>query len=239
MLSVSPSHRSQLEHLGPCVDRRIDHQFDHETWGATQRARCLAGSRVALIAAVSLLALVSLAVGSCSQKSDDAPVRSAGDTNRQVPETDDTATGEPNTQAGPEAAKETARVVFETKSGDVGANVEVVRSERDIRRGLMYRTHLPQGSGMLFLFKKEKFQSFWMKNTLISLDMIFIRGKMTVAGVVANTKPRTKMNNSVPAPSQFVLEMNAGWAKANRVAKGTTVRFEGVKDVPPPVLLGN
>ena len=129
-------------------------------------------------------------------------------------------------------------VVIESGGSEHKVAVEVVRTQRDIRRGLMYRTHLPADAGMLFLFKKESIQSFWMKNTLIPLDMIFIGASMKVAGVVENAEPRTTTSRSVPAPSQFVLEVNAGWAKEHGVRALDKVRFVDVGPVPPPVPFG-
>jgi uncharacterized protein len=108
--------------------------------------------------------------------------------------------------------------------------VEVARTGRQIQRGLMYREHMPPDHGMLFLMGEERIQSFWMRNTLIPLDMIFIGRDMTVAGVVANTKPLTDTPRRVDRPSYYVLEVNAGWAAAHHVAAGTRVRFRNVSE---------
>jgi uncharacterized membrane protein (UPF0127 family) len=106
--------------------------------------------------------------------------------------------------------------------------VEVVATPAKIERGLMYREHLPMDQGMLFLMSKEYDWRFWMHNTLIGLDIIFIKKDMTVAGIAANAKPQDDSLLSVGVPSLFVLEVNAGWAAAHRVAAGTRVKFENV-----------
>ncbi|MBI4508048.1 MAG: DUF192 domain-containing protein [Deltaproteobacteria bacterium] len=93
----------------------------------------------------------------------------------------------------------------------------------------MYRQHLPMDRGMLFLFEEEEIQSFWMKNTVIPLDMIFIRQDMTVAGVVENAEPLSRDARSVDVPSRFVLEVNGGWAGNHGVTRGTPVKFEGIE----------
>jgi uncharacterized membrane protein (UPF0127 family) len=67
-----------------------------------------------------------------------------------------------------------------------------------------------------------------MKDTLIPLDMIFIRADMTVAGVVEGAEPLTLGSRSVDAPSRYVVEVNGGWSRAHGVTEGTQVRFEGV-----------
>jgi uncharacterized membrane protein (UPF0127 family) len=92
----------------------------------------------------------------------------------------------------------------------------------------MFREHLPPDQGMLFLMEKEKPWAFWMRNTLIPLDMIFIAKDMTIAGIVENAEPRTETLREVKAPSLYVLEVNGGYCAAHRVTTGAKVRFEGV-----------
>lgn len=121
-----------------------------------------------------------------------------------------------------------AAVVFDA-DGEVRVSVEVARSPRQIQRGLMYRQHLPPDSGMLFVFSREKVQSFWMKNTLIPLDMIFVTAEMEVAGVVENAQPETITSRTIGKPSQFVVEVNSGFARKHNIAAGTRVRFENVQ----------
>lgn len=81
---------------------------------------------------------------------------------------------------------------------------------------------------MLFLMAVEKDWTFWMRNTLIPLDMIYIRSDMTVAGVVENAEPKTEVLRSVGVKSRYVLEVNGGWAREHGVMRGVTVRFENV-----------
>ena len=125
-------------------------------------------------------------------------------------------------------AEDEPAVVFEVGDPPARVFVELARSPRQIQRGLMYRRHLQPDRGMLFLFPRERVQSFWMKNTLIPLDMIFVTSGMEVAGVVENAEPLTEVSRSVGKPSQYVIEVNAGWASAHGVVSGTPVRFENV-----------
>lgn len=106
--------------------------------------------------------------------------------------------------------------------------VEVVREWPEIERGLKFRRHLPADSGMLFLMGEEDIHSFWMRDTYIPLDMLFIGRDMRVAGIVANTEPRTDTSRVIAIPSLYVLEVNAGWAQAHGVTDGTRVQFEGL-----------
>jgi hypothetical protein len=110
--------------------------------------------------------------------------------------------------------------------------VEVAATPEARTRGLMWRTELAAGKGMLFLFPEEEVQSFWMRNTLISLDMIFINSQMRVAGIVERAQPRSLASRSVGAPSQYVLEVPGGWSQSVGVTKGGIVEFEGVSQIP-------
>lgn len=109
--------------------------------------------------------------------------------------------------------------------------VEVAATPDARTRGLMWRTELAAGKGMLFLFPEEEMQSFWMRNTLISLDMIFINSRMKVAGIAERAEPRTLTARSVGAPSQYVLEVPGGWSQSVGVTKGSAVEFEGVSQI--------
>jgi uncharacterized membrane protein (UPF0127 family) len=138
----------------------------------------------------------------------------------------------PHTMPPPEVAKPSvngAKVVITTPSGDLSVNVEVVSTDAKIERGLMYREHLPPDDGMLFLLPIEKDWSFWMHNTLIPLDIIFIRKDMTIAGFVANAEPRTDTLRKVGEPSVYVLEVNGGYCAQHGVAAQQKVRFDNVR----------
>ena len=121
------------------------------------------------------------------------------------------------------------RVVVETAAGARHAvEVELARTPAEQQQGLMHRQSLPPDAGMLFLFDREQDHAFWMENTLIPLDMIFIDDGGRVVGIVENAAPLTRTPRRVDGPSRFVLEVNGGWSKAHGVAKGDQVRFENV-----------
>jgi uncharacterized membrane protein (UPF0127 family) len=103
--------------------------------------------------------------------------------------------------------------------------VELARTPAEQQRGLMYRDKLDPQKGMLFLFPAEQQQVFWMKNTLIPLDIIFITAQRTVLGVAENAEPLTTSPRSVPGMSQYVLEVVGGFAKQHRISPGTPVEF--------------
>ena len=115
-----------------------------------------------------------------------------------------------------EQQQPSAKVYLETPRGEVAVNVEVVATEPKIERGLMYREHLPLDAGMLFMMGYEQDWSFWMQNTLIPLDMIFIKKDMTIAGISENAEPQTETLRKVGVPSLYVLEVNGGWTRSTR-----------------------
>ncbi|MBL8914330.1 MAG: DUF192 domain-containing protein [Archangium sp.] len=110
-----------------------------------------------------------------------------------------------------------------------------IAATRDARtRGLMWRTQLPEGTGMLFIFEKDDWLSFWMKNTLIPLDMIFIRSDLTIVGIVERAEPKTlsarQPNNQ---QSMYVLEVPGGWSEKIGLKPGLKVQIDGTKDISP------
>lgn len=120
------------------------------------------------------------------------------------------------------------KVYLSTPQGDLAVSVEIVSTEAAIERGLMYRQHLPPDDGMLFLMRENRIWSFWMRNTLIPLDIIFITKDMTIAGIAENAEPRTETLREVDKPSLYVLEVNGGYCAAHKVTAGAKVRFERV-----------
>ena len=105
---------------------------------------------------------------------------------------------------------------------------EVAATANARTRGLMWRTELGPGKGMLFIFPVEEPLSFWMRNTLIPLDMIFIDKKLRITGIVKNAEPKTTSGRGVGVPSTYVLEVPGGWADKTGLQTGGTVRLDGI-----------
>jgi uncharacterized protein len=132
-------------------------------------------------------------------------------------------------RAVPDATAPAASVVvIDTPERKVPFRVELARTEEERERGLMYRDHLAPDAGMLFLFERPSLLTFWMKNTLIPLDMIFIGQDRRIAGIVAEAEPQTLTPRRVEALSQYVLEIGGGLAARLGIAAGQRV------DLPPP-----
>jgi uncharacterized membrane protein (UPF0127 family) len=119
------------------------------------------------------------------------------------------------------ATVETLEIV--SQSGVHPFSVEVVATEEERAKGLMFRKELPEGKGMLFDFKVEAPVSFWMKNTYVSLDMIFIRADGRIASIAENTEPLSERMVPSAGPVRGVLEVVAGTTRKLGIRPGDRV----------------
>ncbi len=120
------------------------------------------------------------------------------------------------------------KVTINTKDGrHVGFEVEVADTPAKREMGLMYRTELADDRGMIFLFPNESQQSFWMKNTPRSLDIIFIGKDRKIVGIVEQATPFSLDPRFVEGQSQFVFEINGGLSKRHGFKAGDSVQFDG------------
>jgi len=107
-------------------------------------------------------------------------------------------------------------------------HVEIADTTAERSRGLMYRDTLADGWGMLFVYPDEAKRSFWMKNTYIPLDMIFISDAGRVVNVVHDTEPQSESLYSSSGPARYVLEVNAGTAESVGIEAGMQVRMDNL-----------
>ncbi len=127
------------------------------------------------------------------------------------------------------ACRAEPKVTISTRQqGDVAFQVEVADSPAKREMGFQYRRELARDRGMIFLFPVESDQTFWMKNTPIPLDMIFIGRDLKIVGIVQQATPFSLDSRSVGKPSQYVLEINGGLAKRMGIEAGDSVRFDGI-----------
>lgn len=94
-------------------------------------------------------------------------------------------------------------------------------------QGLMFRASMRQRTGMLFVHADDGMQYFWMKDTYIPLDIIFINSRFEVVHVHHNARPRDEKTITSHYPAMYVLEVNAGEAKACSIKRGTKVKLNG------------
>ena len=124
----------------------------------------------------------------------------------------------------PPRAATTGTLEIASKTGVHSFSVEVVATDAEREKGLMYRRDLPEGRGMLFDFQTEQPVAFWMKNTLIPLDMVFIAADGTVRHVHANAVPMSTDTIPSEAAVRAVLEINGGTARLLGIKPGDKVK---------------
>nr|WP_276535170.1 DUF192 domain-containing protein [Devosia subaequoris] len=114
-------------------------------------------------------------------------------------------------------------MVVQSESGDHAFTVEVVDTPETRAQGLMYRQELADDAGMLFDFQEERPVSFWMRNTFIPLDMLFIEADGTILNIHVNARPHDTTSIPSEGPVQFVLEIPGGRSDELGIAAGDTV----------------
>ena len=124
-------------------------------------------------------------------------------------------------------SQEIIQVNISAASGQKIVSVEVADSPEAWQTGLMNRVSLPENSGMLFVFPGEQPRSFWMKNTLIPLDMLFISANLSIIDIATMQPCKADPCPSYrsKAPAMYVLEVNAGYAEKNNILVGNKIAF--------------
>lgn len=119
-------------------------------------------------------------------------------------------------------------ITISTARGAVIVNVEIADSKEEQASGLMYRTSLDTNKGMLFIFNDEQQRIFWMKNTKIPLDIIFIDANNNIVDIKEDFQPCTAAElceKYISTPAQYALEVNAGFVKEYGVSIWDDVDF--------------
>jgi uncharacterized membrane protein (UPF0127 family) len=114
------------------------------------------------------------------------------------------------------------RVTFPEAAG-AAVDAEFVRSEHDTMRGLMYRTNMNDDRGMLFDLRIREDHKFWMHNTCIPLDLLYIDFDGFIVGIVENAPTLNDESRGVGCASRWVLEVNAGWTRRHGVQAGQRI----------------
>ena len=123
----------------------------------------------------------------------------------------------------PTRAAEFQTLEIASRNGVHPFMVEIATTEEERERGLMYRKSVPEGTGMLFDFDREREVIMWMKNTYVSLDMIFIRADGTIARIAENTTPLSEAHINSGPPVKGVLEVAAGTARKYGISVGDKI----------------
>ncbi len=105
-------------------------------------------------------------------------------------------------------------------SAKVTVTAELAAKPAETERGLMYRRAMPEDAAMLFDLGPRRAHSFWMRNTCIPLDMLFVDDDGLIVGILENVPTMNDEERSVGCPSSWVLETNAGWSRRHGVRAG-------------------
>jgi uncharacterized protein len=106
--------------------------------------------------------------------------------------------------------------------------VELAITPAEQAKGLMHRKSLKEDAGMLFIHTREETQHYWMKNTFIPLDLVFINSRLEVASIFHYAKPHDETSMSSEVPVKYVLEINAGKVDRCKIKVGTKVRLKNI-----------
>ncbi len=110
-------------------------------------------------------------------------------------------------------------------AGKSSVQVEVANDDASRTRGLMGRTSMSEDQGMLFIFEDTDVRSFWMVNTPLSLDIIFVGEDMSIVKIHQSTTPYSDASLESGAPAKYVVETNAGYCARHGIVEGDKIRF--------------
>jgi len=119
------------------------------------------------------------------------------------------------------------KITFLDAPGAPQVTVELARDEGSRERGLMYRTSMAENRGMLFSWNDERVRNFWMHNTCIPLDMLYVTKEGIIAGILEQVPTLNDAPRGIKCPVAHVLELNAGWARAHGLAPGMKLKIDG------------
>lgn len=107
----------------------------------------------------------------------------------------------------------------------IDLDIEIAETDAEREQGLMYRQSMEGNQGMLFIFDKEKPQSFWMKNTYIPLDIMFIDKDFRIVDQYLGAEPKSTKSIKSRRAATYVLEVNAGFCRAYNIGPGMTIEL--------------
>ena len=126
------------------------------------------------------------------------------------------------------ASTKNCTLKIKNSSGNfVALNVEIASTPKERERGLMFRTSLGENNGMLFIFEYDDYLSFWMKNTVIPLDIAFVDSHGIIRDIYQMIPLDTSIFYNSSIPVRYAIEVNQWWFKKNNIAKGAKVFLNG------------
>ncbi len=123
--------------------------------------------------------------------------------------------------------KKNGELTFTDSKGNFLTKIEIEIAETPEKQaqGLMYRNKMREDRGMLFIFDRDDYRSFWMKNTVIPLDMIFVNSEFKIVTIRKNTTPFDVSSYTSTKPAKYVVEVNAGFCDKYGIKTGDKISF--------------
>jgi uncharacterized protein len=129
-------------------------------------------------------------------------------------------------KSGPSFRKDGRLSIIPANSSDkIWLDIEIADNEEKRMQGLMYRQSLMENEGMLFIFTNDEPRSFWMKNTFIPLDIIYINSRKEIVSIQKYTQPKSTYSIPSEKPAMYVLEVNAGFTDKYGINPGDKIDF--------------
>lgn len=127
--------------------------------------------------------------------------------------------------------KKEGELVFADSTGNakIKIDIEIADTDYDRQLGLMFRTEMSNKEGMLFIFPQQQMQSFWMRNTNLSLDIIFVNENKKIVTIHKSTTPVSDQSYPSTEPAKFVVEVIAGFTDRNNINEGDFVSWMETK----------
>lgn len=121
--------------------------------------------------------------------------------------------------------KKEGELSFSDANGKTLSKIEIEIADDNLQRetGLMLRRNMDENKGMLFIFPTEEFQAFWMKNTIMPLDIMYVNSNKEIVKIYENAEPYSEKSLPSLKPAQFVVEVNAGYAKKYGIKEGDRI----------------
>ena len=135
-----------------------------------------------------------------------------------------------NGQTNPNLFAKEGELKFLNAAGDLIAEIDIEIADDDVQttQGLMYRRSMKQNRGMLFIFPDEVERSFWMKNTLLSLDIMYLSANKEIVSISENAPPKSEESIGSEVPAKYVVEVNAGFVTQYQIKVGDRMTFTRV-----------
>jgi len=104
-------------------------------------------------------------------------------------------------------------------------DIEIANDDEQRKKGMMHRDTMPDDQAMLFIFEKEELLGFWMRNTILSLDMVFVNSNLEIVTIRENTNPISDRNYFPDEPAIYVVEVAAGFARRYNIKEGDKIEW--------------